>query len=123
MPVAIEGEHLTTEVGYDAKLHWGPGSGEDFEHTDDLPWDGVWQFVQKFLTSANLQFHQLSGWLVSDNPTGEEARWGGPGLDIPAVSMPIARSLKTWDSCGIVLCDKLHILVAFYCAQNKGAPV
>ena len=26
--------------------------------------------------------------------------------DIPAVSMPITRSLKTWDICGIVLCDK-----------------
>ncbi len=32
-------------------------------------------------------------------------------VDIPAVSMPIARSLKTCDICGIVLCDKtLHIL-------------
>ncbi len=27
-------------------------------------------------------------------------------MDIPAVSMPIARSLKTYDICGIVLCDK-----------------
>jgi hypothetical protein len=27
-------------------------------------------------------------------------------VDIPAVSMPIARSLKTWDICGTVLCDK-----------------
>jgi hypothetical protein len=26
------------------------------------------------------QFHQLSGWLVSDNPAGEEAVCGGPGL-------------------------------------------
>uniref|UniRef100_A0A8C7E1G8 Rhotekin a n=1 Tax=Oncorhynchus kisutch TaxID=8019 RepID=A0A8C7E1G8_ONCKI len=26
------------------------------------------------------QFHQLSGWLVSDNPAGEEAGCGGPGL-------------------------------------------
>ncbi len=26
-------------------------------------------------------------------------------VDIPAVSMPIARSLKTCDVCGIVLCD------------------
>jgi hypothetical protein len=25
-------------------------------------------------------FHQLSGWLDSDNPAGEEARCGGPGL-------------------------------------------
>ncbi len=27
-------------------------------------------------------------------------------VDIPAVSMPIARSLKACDICGIVLCDK-----------------
>jgi hypothetical protein len=28
----------------------------------------------------NPQFNQMSGWLVSDNPAGEEARCGGPGL-------------------------------------------
>ncbi len=39
-------------------------------------------------------------------------------VDIPAVSMPIARSLKTFDICGIVLCDKTaHFKVAFYCGQ------
>ncbi len=39
-------------------------------------------------------------------------------VDIPAVSMPIARSLKTCDICGIVLCDKTaHFSVAFYCGQ------
>ena len=78
------------------------------------------------------QFHQLSGWLVSDDPAGEETDvevlgWRGYTcsavvrpvghtfkfskmtlfekitlhslstalVDIPAVSMPIARSLKT----------------------------
>jgi hypothetical protein len=41
-------------------------------------------------------------------------------VDIPAVSMPIALSLKTWDICGIVLCDKTaHLRVAFYCPQHK----
>ena len=41
-------------------------------------------------------------------------------VDIPAVSMPIARSLKTWDICGIVLCNKTaHFRVAFYCPQHK----
>jgi hypothetical protein len=31
-------------------------------------------------------------------------------VDIPAISMPIAHAFKTSDICGIVLCDKLHIL-------------
>ncbi len=35
-------------------------------------------------------------------------------------SMPIARSLKTCNICGIVLCDKTaHFRVAFYCGQPK----
>jgi hypothetical protein len=33
-----------------------------------------------FITGRNTQFNQLSRWLVSDNPAGEEARCGGPGL-------------------------------------------
>ncbi len=41
-------------------------------------------------------------------------------VDIPAVSMPIERSLKTCVICGIVLCDKLHILEwPFIVAQPK----
>jgi hypothetical protein len=41
-------------------------------------------------------------------------------VDIPAVSMPVARSFKTWDVCGIVLCDKTaHFRGAFYCPQHK----
>ncbi len=41
-------------------------------------------------------------------------------VDIPAVSMPIAHSLKTCDISGIVLCDKIaHFRVAFYCGQSK----
>jgi hypothetical protein len=81
MPVAIEGEHfLPTEVGYDAKLQSGQDPGEDDEHTDELPWDGFWQLVQKLLGCANPQFHQLSGWLASEDPAGEEAGCGGPGL-------------------------------------------
>ncbi len=41
-------------------------------------------------------------------------------VDIPAVSMPIERSLKTWDICGIVLCDKTaNFRMAFYCGQSK----
>ena len=41
-------------------------------------------------------------------------------VDIPAVSMPRARSLKTRNICGIVLCDKTaHFRMAFYCLQHK----
>jgi hypothetical protein len=36
MPVVIEGEHLPTEVGYDAELKSGQDPGEDNEHSDDL---------------------------------------------------------------------------------------
>ncbi len=46
--------------------------------------------------------------------------WATPLVDIPAVSMPIAHSLKTCNICGIVLCDKTaHFRVAFYCGQPK----
>ena len=41
-------------------------------------------------------------------------------VDIPAVRMPIAYSLKTWDICGIVLCDKIaHFKVAFSSSEHK----
>jgi hypothetical protein len=35
--VAIEGENLQTEVGYDAELQSGQVPGVDDEHTDELP--------------------------------------------------------------------------------------
>ena len=37
VPVAIEGEHLLTEVGYDTKLQSGQDPGEDDKHADELP--------------------------------------------------------------------------------------
>ena len=41
-------------------------------------------------------------------------------VDISVVSMPIPRSLKTLDICGIVLCDKTApFRVAFNCPQHK----
>jgi hypothetical protein len=41
-------------------------------------------------------------------------------LEIPAASMPLARSLKIWNICGIVLCDNTaHFKMAFHCPQNK----
>ncbi len=47
---------------------------------DELPWDGLWQFVQKFFGYVNRLLQQLSGWLVSDDLGGEDAGCGGPGL-------------------------------------------
>ena len=37
VPVAIEGERLHTEVGYDAELQSCEDPGEDDEDTDELP--------------------------------------------------------------------------------------
>jgi hypothetical protein len=37
MPVAIEGEHLHTEVGYNTELQSVQVPGEDDEHPDELP--------------------------------------------------------------------------------------
>jgi hypothetical protein len=36
MPVAIEGEHLHTETGYDAELQSSQDPGEEDEHTGEL---------------------------------------------------------------------------------------
>jgi hypothetical protein len=41
-------------------------------------------------------------------------------VDIPAVSMAIARSFKMYDICRIVLCDKTaHFRGSFHCTQHK----
>ena len=46
--------------------------------------------------------------------------WATALVDITAVRMPIARSHKTCDICGIVLCDKTaHFRAAFYFGQPK----
>ncbi len=128
------------------------------QHANELPWDGFWQFVQKFFGYANRLLQvaglrrswrwrcwmwrswagvvtrglRLWGWLdVLPNSLKCLWRrlmvekwtfnsWATALVDIPAVSMPIARSLKTCDICDIVLCDKTaHFRVAFYCGQPK----
>ena len=45
------------------------------------------KFVQKFFTYANPQFSQMSWWLVSDDPIGEESGCGGPGLALLHVAL------------------------------------
>ncbi len=79
-PDAIECEHLPTQVGYDDELLSGRDPDEDDKHADELPWDGFWQFVQKFFGYTNRLLQQLSGWLVSDNRGGEDAGCGSPEL-------------------------------------------
>ncbi len=61
VPDAIECEHLPTQVSYDDELQSGRDPDEDDEHADELPWDGFWQFVQKFFGYANWLLQQLSG--------------------------------------------------------------
>ena len=67
-----------------------------------LPNSQIWHW--RWLIVEKLTFNSLATALV----------------DIPAVSMPIARSLKTWEICGIVLCDKnAHIRVPFYWPSTR----
>ncbi len=123
---------------------------EDDEHADELPWDGLWQFVQKFFDYANRLLQQLSGgaglrwswrwrcciwrsWAGVVTTCGMRLwgqlnvlpnylkwfwkrltvekwtfnSWATALVDIPAVSMPIARSHITC-VCSCVI--KLHIL-------------
>ncbi len=54
---------------YDNEVQSGRDPDEDDD--DELPWDGFWQFVQKFFGYANRLLKQLSEWLVSDDH-GEE---------------------------------------------------
>jgi hypothetical protein len=74
VPVAQGGEHFPTEVSYDAKLQSDQDPGEDNEHADELTVcaEIIWLCIP--------HFHQQSRWMVSDNPAGEEAGCGGPGL-------------------------------------------
>ena len=45
------------------------------------------------------QFHQLSGWLVADDPAGEEAGCGGPRLAWLHVVRPVGRTAKLFKQC------------------------
>jgi hypothetical protein len=68
------------DVGYGTKLQSGQDPGEDDEHIDELPGTVSDSLCRKIFGCAKRRFHQLSGWLVSDHPAGEEAGCGGPGL-------------------------------------------
>ncbi len=84
------------QVGYDDELQSGRDPDEDDEHADELPWDGFWQFVQKWFADANRLLQQLSGWLVSDDL---DAGCGGPGL----VWLHVVSSCEaSWIYCQII---------------------
>jgi hypothetical protein len=117
---ATEGEHSPTEVGYDAELQSGQNPGENHKHADELPWDGFW----RYFCCANPRFISCpGGW--SQTAYGRDILWTFNYLstalvDITAVSMPIALSLKTWDICGIVMYDKTaHFRVAFIVPSTR----
>ena len=74
--MVIEGEHLPTEVGCNVELQTSQDPGEDNENTDETVSDSLCRNSSVVQT----QFHQLSGWLVSDDTASAEARCGGPGL-------------------------------------------
>ncbi len=63
---------------------------------------------------------RLWRWLIVEKWTFNS--WATVLVDIPVVSMPIARSLKICNICGIVLWDKAaHFRVVFYCGQPKAS--
>ena len=53
MPVAIKGEHLPTEVNYDAELQSGQDPGEDDKHSDELHLDGLMVCSEILLVPTN----------------------------------------------------------------------
>ncbi len=57
--------NLPTQVSYDDELHSGQDPNVDDKHADELPWDGFWQFAQKFFGYANRLLQQLfSTWTL-----------------------------------------------------------
>ncbi len=86
---------------------------------DELPWDGFWQFVQKFFGYANRLLQQLSGGLVSDDLGGEDAGCGGPELMCRGKwwSHQILTGFRTPPP--PQYSKTAHFRVAFYCGQPK----
>jgi hypothetical protein len=100
---------LPTGVGYNAKLQPGQDPGEDYKHTDDLPWDCIWQFVQKFFSCLQVT-RGLRLWARLDElPNSVKRHWtrlmvetwkcnclATALVEVPAI-IQIAHSLITWD--------------------------
>jgi hypothetical protein len=89
--VAIEGDHLPTEVGYDARLQSGQDPGEDDETVADgfLHRNTLVEETQNFITC-------LSGWsqmiLQVKKPDMEVLGWCG--YTSCAVMRPVGRNAK-----------------------------
>ena len=79
VPVAIEGEHFPNDFSYNGELQSGQDPGETLVRMTSKQMSFP-EIAQKLFRCANPQFNQLSGWLVSHDPAGEEAGRGGLGL-------------------------------------------
>ena len=76
--MAIRGEHLPTEVRYD-NCSQVKTLVRTMSTQMSFP-ESVSDSLCRNASVVQTQFHQLSGWQVSNNLTGEEARCGGSGL-------------------------------------------
>ncbi len=149
MPDIIECKHLPNQVDYDDKLQSGRDPDEDDEHAEIIwlckpivaaavqvaglrwSWRGrywMWRSWAGVVTCGLRLWGRLDllpkslkclrRWLMVDKRTFNSQATAL--VDIPAVSIPNACSIKTCDICGIVLCDKTaHFRVDFYCGQLK----
>ncbi len=97
-PLKSARRHRMWAFAHSSRLQrWTAGQDpdEDYEHADELPWDGFWQFVQKFFGYVNRLLQQLSGWLISDDHGGKGAGCGGPcGYTWSAVMRQIGCTAK-----------------------------
>ncbi len=84
-----------------------------------LGWCGyTWSVVLRYFEVLPNSLKRLWRWLMVEKLTLNSQ--ATTLVDIPAVSLPTAHSLKTCDICGIVLCDKTaHFRVTFYCGQPR----
>ncbi len=83
------------KVSYDDELQSGRDPDEDDEHAYELPWDGFWQFVQKFFGYANRLLQQLS----SD--------WSQTILEVKMLDVEVLGWCTSVALCCVI---KLHIL-------------
>jgi hypothetical protein len=101
VPVVIEGEHLPTEVGYDAELQSGQDPGVDDEHADGLRLWGQWDVLPKSL-KLHWRWLMVEKWTLNYLATALVA--------IPAVSLPCFMLPQKLRYLWHYVVTKLHIL-------------